>query len=502
MGFVDKMTDIFPYQTGKKVVIKDPRVGAMTFFTKFVIFFYIVVWQMIHNKEYLECEAPSATVISSIRWPEQLDTDTCDKIGTPITHGIVEGERWYAPKYDYCNYHTDEVHHTGGSHTRKCLNVHDAHKMLIAEAPNFLQLLVTDLSEHKESRTHQHDSEYLYIKGVEELLIDFDLTLLSPTYVEDGMVDNTMGGSSRHVKLTLLDQNGTIVNKCLKHHKKDFDITTTCYEHDPYDSPCVFDINEKFSIPYTALLTATGIPDTGLSTLIDEFKGMHELCVKAFQHGVTRENFQTLYDAHYGNDYVADLHTFADYDAFHDEVEKECSKETLRDFHVKMFISVKYDNLDGSNARFGGPFTGSDISATMTATKQITDVPIFEETHEWECELKNGNETCKELKPGTKEHHAKPYNLKTQIDHMYGTTIKISHSGQLCKFSLIRVISTLNNALVLLALSATAIKYYIKTLPEKHIYKDWTTENRERPSKDHVRTSLVGKKTSKTVVPT
>lgn len=492
----------FPYKTAKTVYINDSRIGILTFVCKSIIFIYIIMWQLLHNKQYLKCEAPAATLLSSLRWPEQLASDTCASIGSSIAHGSVEGERWYQPSYDYCS-HGDRSHHSGGSQTRTCTTVHDAHEMLIAESPNFIQLLVTELAISTDSLSTHVNSEYIYTKGVEELLVDFDLTLLSPSYVEDGMVDNTMGGSALNVELALVDENDNIVEMCLENHKDDFDITETCYQRDPFESSCKFEVREKFSIPYRALMAAAGIPSTGLSTLIDDFDGMHDQCVKAFMHGITESNFSTLKSVNYSSGLVPELGPFADYDAFHDDIEELCSEETLRDFHLKLFVSIEYDNLSGSNARFGGPYDSDVITAKMRVTKHITAAAIFEETSETSCSLvlkgsdppdqpcpspapppgpSGCEEKCNSIRPDEKGQNFTPYNLRSKKEYKLGTTIKVSHSGQLCQFSLLATISLLNNSLVLLALSSVLVAKYIKILPEKDLYASYLTEKFERPA--------------------
>ena len=190
--------------------------------------------------------------------------------------------------------------------------------------------------------------------------------------------------------------------------------------------------------------------------------------------GITEGNFASLSAVGYSNGLVPNLADYADYSAFYEDMEEKCSEETLRDFHLKLFISIEYDNIDGSNSRFGGPYDSDTIRAVATVRKQITATPIFEETTEKQCTLilisQGGGggppepcpenaapgacqESCAGVRPDDKGADFAPYNLRTVKDYKVGTTMLITHSGQLCKFNLLTTVATLNNIIGMLALS-------------------------------------------------
>ena len=88
-----KLADLFPYSSSKSVIIKDARIGALNFLFNVCIFLYIIVWQMLHNKQFLKCEDPSASVLVGLRWPEQLDEATCETLGSTLSYGHEQGDR-------------------------------------------------------------------------------------------------------------------------------------------------------------------------------------------------------------------------------------------------------------------------------------------------------------------------------------------------------------------------------------------------------------------------
>ncbi|KAK9803162.1 hypothetical protein WJX72_006763 [[Myrmecia] bisecta] len=86
----------------------------------------------------------------------------------------------------------------------------------------------------------QFVTNYEYVKGLEDTLLEVSLLALTSKYVRGTMTDSRQGGTSDTMRIELVDQDGATVNLCNNFGKPSWSLIDSCTQADPFTQPCSF----------------------------------------------------------------------------------------------------------------------------------------------------------------------------------------------------------------------------------------------------------------------
>ena len=224
-----------------EVYIHDHSLQMLNLLLKGAIFFYIVVWSIAMDKQYLVCYTAEGTSKLHARRLRAATDQQCAAIGMPRTAGHQHNGEYYSTD-DWCedwpeyteafaptNPHAGRRQAQAGSegdswecYKRGTGELELAYDQVGTELPSGFNTLSYRF---KYGTSPQFDGTRLVSYDTESYVLYFNDLILSAPYITGGnvMADTTMGGNQYEILYTLVDTSGGVINSCTNVNKAAFD---------------------------------------------------------------------------------------------------------------------------------------------------------------------------------------------------------------------------------------------------------------------------------------
>jgi hypothetical protein len=440
--------DVFSYTTLKEVVIRDRRLGLLDRLFKLgILFGYIFMYQIVYQKNFLECYAPTAQISAEISYLLAPSDNQCALVNQTRLTGDAIGDNYLdiAGDTSYCNATYKDL-------TTEC-KYEPISVVNQGTGSNYLKVATLVKTEIDNGDTGTpNDLSYAFVRGHDGVMVQIFYDAQTPPYL-DG--DEKMGGDeAQSSSFTLVNTDGEVVEKCSKAKQyKQYSVFDTCGGSSPFIEPCIFNAQEDEHIvmPMAALYDAAGLD---LNKLLDStseevsIQSNLELCITSIIGGVISPTFKLAQIAGLGD---PPANTFQSFDEMRQAAMATCEHRSLRMYGAKLMATLEFDNMRGSRGSWSSTFAPSRPTVIMSVRSANARGPLAVTETE-----SSGTVTTKTT---------------------YGAYITFTAAGELCKSDFSVLLMTLTTALGLLATSTVMTEFVMLTvLPERDLYEEAKTE--------------------------
>lgn len=212
-SIVDETTSAF--QVTPSVYIHDRGLQTLNLVLKGAIFFYIVVWSIAMDKQYLDCYDATGTSKLHAKRLHAASDSQCEAANMPRTAGH-ESSGFYFQTDKWCDQQAEGVADDEESwecDKRGSGEIELSYDLVGAELPSGFNTLTFRT---KYGVTPSYVGSRLATYDSEGIMLYFGDLLLSRPYIQatDVMGDDTLGGNHYEIEYTLEDLDGNVVNTC------------------------------------------------------------------------------------------------------------------------------------------------------------------------------------------------------------------------------------------------------------------------------------------------
>uniref|UniRef100_A0A7S0MTZ5 Uncharacterized protein n=1 Tax=Pyramimonas obovata TaxID=1411642 RepID=A0A7S0MTZ5_9CHLO len=419
--FSGDMDDLFHYTTVKKSVIRDKRLGIIYRTGQVAVLIYIVFFSLLHEKNYLLCETPTARARVKPFWPSALSDHACEQAGTPRTGNLHQPTTVFQYRvddrlmdtttdYSYCtsrSSNSTQARHlppvcsaTNGTGSNssgqicvlsdRCVELQTPDLLTVNNNNFFKMRMVTyELDEQTHTVVEQNT------EAIETLFLKIQAEVTTAIFMEADL-DDKYGGTFLTTRITY--GNGTTLESCSSDSspfgfgRAHWDIQSSCNDSAAsmaMSRKCQFASDDEVSVPLRVLLESAEVDLTSTLAELDD-----RVSYLSAEHGLVKQCYdlsQTVFKFTEGN--FADLQAAGypdlltlfffgmqksvfdtlNYTTFQEHLYASCQQQTLRTMGVSLLVSSYYGNMDGGLNSYSGSLVPTQLNSRISARARILE---------------------------------------------------------------------------------------------------------------------------------